>query len=245
MEPSEYSRMYELEDSYWWFVGLRCLILSQVKRLHSSQNVLRVLDAGCGTGANLRALLAYANAYGVDRSSLALEFCKKRSLSNIAQASVSQLPFPNGEFNLVVSTDVLYHRNVEDDQKALEQFFRVLKPKGKLILHLPAYEFLRGNHDAAIHTKRRYSRQQLESKRRSAGFQVERISYRNTFLFPVVWLHRVLIPGVASIGTKSDLRELPLFINKLLTIVLAAENRLLNWTILPFGSSLFCLASKS
>ena len=93
MEKSEYKTMYELEDSYWWYVGLRDIIFSYLKRQHPDAGNLKILDTGCGTGALLKKLLKFGETQGMDISEYALTYCKKRGLDQVLQGSVSKMPF--------------------------------------------------------------------------------------------------------------------------------------------------------
>lgn len=229
--------MYRLETSYWWYTGLHELVHRELSRRNRSG---MILDAGCGTGAMLRRLQAFGQAHGVDESMLALRYCKKRNLSCIARGTVESLPFNDSIFDFVVSMDVLYHSMVKDDRKALDELRRVLKHGGLLILNLPAFEFLRGSHDVAVHTKRRYTRRDLREKLTSAGFEIEKITYRNSILFPAIFLRRVLTRR----NSDSDLQQMSNTLNSILTGILSFENRILSRMSIAFGSSLFCIAKK-
>ena len=75
MNADEYTKMYEMEDRYWWFVGRRQLALALLKTALASTPSPRVLDVGCGTGVVLRELQSWAQPFGVDMSSVALNYC--------------------------------------------------------------------------------------------------------------------------------------------------------------------------
>ncbi|MGH7799255.1 MAG: methyltransferase domain-containing protein [Thermodesulfobacteriota bacterium] len=245
METSEYKTMYEVEDSYWWYVGLRDLIFLCLKRQYPHGGNLKILDTGCGTGAFLKTLRTFGQTQGIDISEYALTYCKKRGLDQILQGSVSSLPFKDNQFDIITSIDILYHAQVDDDVKALQEYRRILKASGRLILNLPAYEFLRSEHDKAIHTGIRYSKVELIRKLELAGFKIQRITYRNSFLFPLVMIYRKLKKNskIAS-ESKSDLKALPIFVNNFLIELLKIENLILQRIDFPFGSSLFCIAYK-
>ena len=90
----------------------------------------------------------------------------------------------------MISLDVLYHRGIKDDVAALTELERILKDGGVLVINLPAYEFLSGPHDEAVHTRERYTKEKLAGRLKAAGFEIEKITYRNTFLFPAVVIVR-------------------------------------------------------
>ncbi len=253
MEEQEYHTIYELEESHWWYIGLHGLVKDALWRHRKapppgSSGKAALLDAGCGAGKLLKDLSAdYDPAVGVDISPVGVSLCKKRGLTKLITGSVSGLPFKDGSFDAAISLDVIYHMQVADDRTALRELQRVLKPGGILVLNLPAFEFLSGSHDRQVHTKRRYTTKELKRKLLSSGFEVSELSYRNAFLFPVIFLVRAVqkLTGSASHGTgKSDVTGLPGPINRLLTLLLLFENRLLKRVSLPFGSSVFCVARK-
>lgn len=136
---------------------------------------------------------------------------------------------------------------VKNEMTVLEEFYRVLDRHGILLLNLPAYNFLQGRHDKAVHIKHRYIRKELKKKIEKADFKIEKITYRNTMLFPLIvvirFLEKIFLKNQKTI--KSDLRPLPKFINKFLTYLLFFENRLIISSLnLQFGLSLFCVARK-
>jgi len=247
MEKDEYEIMFNMEDNYWWYVGLRKLVLSFIikfSRKYKNED-LRILDAGCGTGKVLEDCKIY-QAYGLEISEEAIKFCKRRSLNNVIRASICDIPFANQSFNIVISLDVLYHSDIKNDIKVLEELCRVVDKRGMLLLNLPAYDFLQSEHDRAIHTRHRYTRKELKKKVEGAGFKIEKITYRNVILFPLILIIRLgeRVLSKKRKEAKSDLRPLPDLINKFLTGILFLENRLISVLNYPFGLSLFCIAKK-
>ncbi|MBI4707208.1 MAG: class I SAM-dependent methyltransferase [Candidatus Omnitrophica bacterium] len=245
MEKEEYKVMYQIEDSYWWYVGLRKLVFSSIDKFASKERNLKILDAGCGTGKTLESCKAY-DASGLDFSEEAIQFCQKRGLNNIVQGSICNIPFSDNSFDVVISLDVLYHANVYSDLKALQEFYRVVNKNGIVVLNVPAYNFLRGRHDIAVHTRRRYTCKELLVKIEKAGFSIEKLTYRNTVLFPAAFIKRILeMFFMSAEHIESDLKPLPGVFNKILTGVLSIENFLIMSGIrFPFGLSVFCIARK-
>lgn len=238
MEPAEYDRMRAAESSHWWYRGLRALV-----RQHLPANASRVLDAGCGTGAQL-ADLGARQGIGIDAAPLALAHCRARGLTALAQASVAALPFADNCFDAVVSLDVLYHRAVGDPVVALREYRRVLRPGGVLILNVPAYAWLHSRHDEAIHTGRRFTRGALVRLVQDAGLEIRRATYWNTVLFPAIATLRLV--GKARAQSRSDLEVPPGPAQQRIgSGALAIERRLLRRMDFPFGLSVFVLASKA
>jgi ubiquinone/menaquinone biosynthesis C-methylase UbiE len=201
----EYDTLRQLEDYHWWYADMRDLVCSNIPV--SRPSALQILDAGCGTGGMLAVFKNHGIAYGIDISERALLKCRERNLPRLIQASVMNIPFGDESFDFVLSSDVLYHRCVRDDASALREFFRVLKPSGKLILHLPALPFLLSSHDRAIHTRKRYNRSEIDQLLKTGGFRPEKLTYRMFFLFPLILFWRTLKKGSSTPEPLSDLRK--------------------------------------
>ena len=137
--------MYQLEESNWWYAGRRDLIIKAVEKFRdeSGDKTLQILDAGCGTGINLRYLSAYGKACGLDISKEALKFSCIRGPSALICGSLDKLPLKNKQFDLVVALDVIEH--IQDDLTAVLELNRVLRPGGCLIATVPAFQFLWSN----------------------------------------------------------------------------------------------------
>jgi ubiquinone/menaquinone biosynthesis C-methylase UbiE len=237
MEHREYETLFRVEEKHWWY---RALHKNMLRSLNKNGDVL---DAGCGTGLLLQKLQEQGRAIGIDFSENAVKFCHQRGLQQVARASVERLPFSDRTFTAITSADVLYHKGVANDQQALKEFHRVLKPDGIIVLNLPAFEFLRSSHDRAIHTDRRYTKRQLRSMVEAAGFKIQKLYYRNTLLFPLVALIRMLRKG--SLGSDSDVVLPSSIVNETLTRILFLDDWLARKIPFPAGVSLFCLARKA
>lgn len=226
--------MYDSEDHYWWFVARRELALTLLSRAEGP-----VLDVGCGTGALLSTMSE--DAVGVDSSPEALKFCLRRGLHKVALGDAQALPFLANEFDRVVTLDTLEH--VPDDRAAISEIFRTLTPGGLLVLNVPAYRWLWGPHDVALHHHRRYTRAQMENLLKNAGFQVELLSYSVFFLFPVVVGVRFL-DRVMRRNAKVRLPQVGRMLNALLIRLMRIEGWLLCRVTLPVGSSVVAVARK-
>jgi SAM-dependent methyltransferase len=246
MERSEYEVMAAVEDRHWWYGGMRALAAALLDSVYAGRQDLRILDAGCGTGGNVRFLHRYGQVVGVDLAAEALELGRRRVPGMLARGSVLALPFADATFDLVTSFDVLYHRAVPDEGPALRETARVLRPGGRLLIRLPAYEFLRSKHDRAVHTRRRYTAGQALALLQAHGFAIERCSYVNSLLFPLPLAQRLLeraLPLLERDG--SDLAMPPPLLNELLRWPLAAEAAWLGrGRSFPFGLSILCLARR-
>jgi SAM-dependent methyltransferase len=235
--------MFAVEDRHWWFVCVRRELERWLRTLSPRPGGrLAVLDAGCGTGGLLANLHTTAWRAGVEISAEGIRLARKRGGAPLVRASVSALPFADESFDAVVSIDVLCHSGVVERQAA-EEAARVLRPGGLFLVQLPAFDFLRGEHDAAVWTKRRYRRAEVAALLSSAGLSLRRSFYRNSLLFPLAAAARLVRRGrKARESARSDVRPVPRPLNAALSAVLGLERRL--GGRVPFGLSVFCVAAK-
>ncbi len=255
MLKKEYEVMFNMEDEYWWYIGLRELIMSFIERINKKGEKLKILDAGCGTGMMLESC-KYHEVYGLDFSKEALKYCKLRNLTDLMQGSINDLPFKNNYFDIVFSFDVIgqeldFPRSssniIKDNIRTLKEIGRVMNKNGILILNLPAYNFIRSNHDKAVGINRRYTIKELKDSVQKAGFEIENITYRNTILFPISVVKRIIDRKlcVEKEEPESDLKPLPCWINRLFIHILFFENKLIRSGVrLPFGMSIYCVSRK-
>lgn len=243
MKKEEYQRIFEQEENHWWYLGMRKISEGLLASVIKPSKSLNILDAGCGTGGMLLYLKSIGTPVGIDISQEALKFCRKRGLKNVKRSSIEKMPFKNEGFDLVTSFDVLYHKWVKSDTLALQEFYRVLKPGGFLLVRVPAYNWLRGKHDEIVFTRHRYTKDELNQKLKISGFKILRASYANTILFPLA-VGKRLLEKILPEEKVSDVKPLPKIINGLSTKIFYFEAKIISKFNLPFGLSLFVLAQK-
>src|SRR2546429_3049427 len=243
MQQHTYSIMYEVEERHWWFVGRRKIINSFVGSIcqELGKRKPRILDVGCGTGANLQMLAKYGAAEGVDVSSEALDFCRARGLSKVKQGAAEALPYEDASFDLVTGLDVVEH--LDDDIAGLAEMRRVLRPDGRALLFVPAFMFLWGVQDDISHHRRRYTIPELKERLREAGLEVERASYANiTFFFPILF-GRILM-RLTGLRPASENNITIGALNGLLGWIFGAESWWLKRMNFPLGVSIVCVARR-
>jgi SAM-dependent methyltransferase len=239
VEPSEYDNIARMEERHWWYVGMRRIAAQFLRRLPLSKPV-RILDAGCGTGGGLKWLSGFGEAAGVDLHPLAIRYARHVS-PRLAQATVERLPFPAGTFDLVTSFEVLYHAAVTDDEAALCEFVRVLRPGGWLMVRVPAYDWLGRAHDRQVHTRHRYTPSELRQKISASGLELRRLTSVGLFLLPPAMFSRLVEePG----EMHTDVTLPPALLNWLLTGILSVEGFWLRGLDLPAGLSVLAIAQK-
>ena len=233
--------MYSLENSYWWYIARRSLAFELLNNEIDGRKSLRLLDVGCGTGANMSTFAQLTTTIGIDASTEALRFCQSRGLKTVALSPVEELPFAEGTFDIVTALDVLEH--TDDDLQCLREIHRVGKPKGLVLITVPAYGFLWSEHDEALKHRRRYTAHELRNKLTVTGFEVVRTSYFiSTLFFPILALR--IWQGLRKDSTqpKTSIYVLPNLINSALVGLLALERRVFRYINIPFGVSIIALA---
>jgi len=100
---AELEEMYELEDSYWWFVGRRRMLRRLISIYAPTDRPLRILDAGCGTGGTMAALAALGETHGCDLSADALAMCRSRGDWELSCSTVEAMAYPDERFDVVVA----------------------------------------------------------------------------------------------------------------------------------------------
>jgi len=245
MEQQLYENTYRSEQSHWWFVGRRTLIFDQIDRVYHGHTDLEILDVGCGTGLNMKYLAQYGQVTGADLSSTALNFCRVRGHTRLIKAPIEGLPFPDNTFDLVTALDIIEH--LDDDLAGLREIRRVLKPGGRVFILVPAYKFLWSLQDEISSHRRRYITRQLRAVIEGSGLAVERMTYANTLLFPVVFGGRIALKVRrrydTSIENENGLH--PGWSNEILKTIFKAEAPLLRRVNAPFGVSILAVGEKA
>ncbi|MGD2087516.1 MAG: class I SAM-dependent methyltransferase [Candidatus Aminicenantes bacterium] len=247
MKKNEYHKMFEFENDYWWYRGLHELTRHYVVRFkHKKSNEeLKILDAGCGTGRMMELLEGYGIVEGIDHWEEAIFLCKKRGLKNIQKGDLNTWEPPAEVYDVIISNDVIYISTIADDMAVVEKFHRALKKNGILILNLPAFKVLQRKHDIAVFGVRRYRKKMTLRQLKEIGFVPVHASYRLPPLFFIMLVQKYVVDRLSKGEVESDLKELPYFINSFLLWMHRLENKIITAGIpLPFGSSLFLVCRK-
>jgi SAM-dependent methyltransferase len=253
MQQHTYAIMRRVEESHWWFVGRKQIIKSFLERVvrelksnradkSGGAESIKILDVGCGTGANLEMLSEFGEAEGVDVSTEALSFCQARGLRNVKQGEAEALPYDAESFALVTALDVVEH--LDDDLAGLKEMRRVLRRGGRALLFVPAFMFLWGVQDDVSNHRRRYTLNGLKRVVRAAGFEVERATYVNISFFTPILLGRLFM-RVTRLRPESENNITIGFLNGVLGKLLGAESGPLRYLNFPFGVSIICVARRT
>jgi SAM-dependent methyltransferase len=238
---------YRAEQTHFWFRGLARFAKPLIARAVNGVERPEILDCGCGTGANMRMLGAYGRVAGFDLTWAGLRFAQSYDQRRVAQATVTNIPFAESSFDLVTAFDLLACLHDDEEQRALAEMRRVLRPGGALLLNTAALPFLRGQHSVFAVEVRRSTRPRLRATLERAGFRVERLTYTNFSLLPLmvpVRLSQRLMGLSTPEETGADIVVPPAPVNKVLSSLVAVEGMVLRYVNMPVGSSLLALARR-
>jgi len=213
VEGTEVRKLAALEDTHWWYRERRHLLARALDGLRPGD----ALDIGAAGGGNTRVLRErgwrpVALEYGLEGAEVAHE----RGLLTL-RADATRLPIDDAALDLVVAFDILEH--IEDDDLAVREVARILRPEGTFLVAVPADPRLWSAHDVAVDHVRRYTRETLSSVLHRGGFDVVDMSSWNVLLRPVVALRRKKASG-------SDLDDLHPVVNSGLRAIITAERYL-------------------
>ena len=244
MERIAYEEMADAEDEHWWFVGRRSIIADIFDRLELPRSA-EILEVGAGTGGNLRLLSNYGHVRAMEPNETARQIAIEKSRSSGAAIDPvdiafgrcpDSIPFQQNTFDLICMFDVLEH--VVQDSQTLAVLLDRLRPGGRLLITVPAYQWLWSSHDEHLHHFRRYTKTQLNAIAAAVGMRVDRLTYFNTFLLPAVAAIRLGGQLVGREGSQGMTATKFSMVNGALRKLLAAERYLLRGVNLPMGVSL-------
>lgn len=237
----------QAEQVHFWFRGFRAFVRPLVEEAVAGISSPRILDCGCGTGANVVMLGEYGRAAGFDLTWRGLQFGHEYGLRQLVQASAGDIPFASGAFDLVTAFDVLQALPDGIERSAVREMYRLLRPGASLIVNVAALDVLRGSHATFGAEVRRYTSGRLRALLSEAGFEVRRLTYTNFTLFPLMLPVRLAQRVLGRASTEKaavDISVPPAPVNALLSSAVLVEARALRHLNMPIGSSILCLARK-
>ena len=240
MERAVFDRMAELDSRHWWFVARRQILADLVARKVKLPAQAKILEIGCGTGHNFETLARFGEIDALEVDDEARALASLRLGREVGRAPLPDLPgIADGRYDLIALLDVLEH--IEEDVASLASVKRKLAPGGRILLTVPANQWMWSAHDAAHHHHRRYSKSGLKRVIREAGLKIETISYFNSLLFPVAAAARIV--GKLRGKGESDDSMPPAPVNAALKTIFGLERHLVGRIPLPAGVSLVAILS--
>ena len=240
MERAVFDRMAEHDQIHWWYVARRKILADLIAREAELPKDARILEIGCGTGHNFAMLETFGQLDALEVDDPARVLASQRLGRPVGDAPLPELGgVPDGAYDLVALLDVLEH--VDGDEAALRSIATKLTPNGRILITVPAYQWMWSAHDLAHHHKRRYSKRRLRALAERAGLKVRDVGYFNSLLFPLAAAVRIAGKVVGKSSSDDNLPPKPL--NALFERIFALERHMVGRIPLPAGVSLFALLS--
>jgi SAM-dependent methyltransferase len=240
MDRIVYERMAAHDTTHWWYRARREILSDYLTRFGDLPKGARILEIGCGTGHNLPMLAQFGEIDAIEIDETAAAQASERLGKKVGSSPLPELEgVQPGSYDLVAVLDVVEH--VEDDVAALKAIATALKPGGKILITVPAHQWMWSAHDVVNHHKRRYSKGTLTAALENAGLKWRKLHWFNSLLFPVAVAAR--FAGKLMGKDDSDDSPPPKPLNTLFEGVFGLERHLLGRVPMPPGLSIIVLAS--
>jgi SAM-dependent methyltransferase len=230
------------QSEYWWYRA-RAELLEKALGGHVGDAPL-ILDIGSADGPSVNWLSA-------GKRKVALDLDPRGLKPGDVCGSALALPFGDNTFDVVAAFDVIEH--CEPEAQALAEVARILKPGGRFLMSVPAYEWAWTHFDVWNHHHRRYTRKRAVAAVEASGFVVRRATYAFAWTFPFFAAFRIRtriqernrearylepeqVPPLPEVSSKTD--------RMLLGLARRDARRLAKGKDLPFGSSVLVAAEK-
>jgi len=229
-------------DDYWWY-RVRARLLETILRPYVG-DADTVLDVGSADGPSVGWLRGRRTHVTLDLDPRGL------TVGEGVNGSALALPFATGAFDVVGAFDVLEH--CEPEGVAVAEFARVLRPGGRLLLSVPAYQWAWSDFDVQNGHHRRYTRPRAVAAVEAGGLEVLRVSHAFASTFPLFAAERLVRRAKLAVRSgdaveAADIVPLPPTpepLARVLTGLGLLDERILRRRDLPFGSSVVLVARK-
>jgi SAM-dependent methyltransferase len=234
LPPVEQSGSSSIEQrGYWWYDARNDLLRAGLGEWLGRPE--RVLDVGSADGPSARWL--------PQRGRVAVDLDVRGLVAGRdACASALALPFRDATFDVVAAFDVIEH--CEPESRAVAELARVLRPGGRLLASVPAYEWAWSDHDVRAGHHRRYTRRRLVAALEREGLELRRATHAFALVFPLFVAERAVRRLRPPEPGSSRLPQPTPPVDGLLRALCRLEARMLTRRDLPFGSSVMVAAVK-
>lgn len=251
MDETMYDLFADVDGSHWWFEGRRQVVAAVIGQhlpleIEPVQSRPQIVDIGCGSGAMLKMLDQFGDVTGLEMFEDAVAWSRSH-YGGFADVELARIPddLPrDGRYDIACAFDVIEH--IEDDSGAVERIREAVRPGGLFVSTVPAFPSLWGDTDVLSHHWRRYRRGPYCQVLRRAGFEIDRATYFNTWLFPpaaaVRWTKRLLRRSGREPRADLDLPTGPM--DRVLTRIFASERHVVTRWSFPVGVSLLVIARR-
>lgn len=239
MDRRVYDRMAEHDSTHWWYRARRDILADYITRYAGLPKDARILEIGCGTGHNLPMLARFGSVDAIEIDPAAREVAASRLGKPVGEAPLPALPgVPRGHYHMIAVLDVVEH--IEDDVAALRAMAECLAPGGRILIAVPAHQWMWSAHDVVNHHHRRYSKATLGKAIDAAGLRARRMRWFNSLLFPVAAAARVA--GRITGRDDSDDSPPPGPLNTAFETIFRLERHLIGRVPMTPGVSIVTLA---
>lgn len=225
MQTDQFQLHAEIEDRHWWFCGRRRIVRRLLAEIAAPQSGRRIVDVGCGTGANVASLADAYACHGIDPSPEGIRLARQRfpAVQFTCGMAPEALGAAERAADVMLAMDVMEH--VADDFFFASSLLSVLEPGRHLLVTVPADERLWSPHDVNFGHYRRYTKARLERVWQGLPVKPLLVSYYMARLLPVVRAVRAVNRwrGRTAGAAGTDFTMPPDVINRQLESTFAGE----------------------
>ena len=235
------STLIESDTDHWWFRSKAAFVASAIRR-HGPPTTAgrRLVDIGAGAGGTTALLgLPPRQLVSLDGAEVLCRQARDRHALLTAVAMGEALPLRDGAAGVVTLLDVIEHLDRPAD--VLVEARRLLDDDGRLVVNVPAHQWLWSAADVYLGHRRRYTPPLLREHLEASGFRIVWMSHVFSWLVPPVWLARRL-QGDAE--RQLGLDQAGPLVDAAALVLTSLERTLIRWCTLPLGTSILCVAVK-
>ncbi|MBS3175094.1 class I SAM-dependent methyltransferase [Candidatus Woesearchaeota archaeon] len=224
--------LWKLQENDFWHKNKDRILIKLVKPG-------TVLDIGAGTGSfSIKLAKLGMKVTYIDASEKYYKIAKAKAQKEKVNIKFLNRYFPSKKIknkydNIIISGFI---EHIEDDAKLLKDIYKLLNPKGRIILLTSAYPFLYSNFDKSVGHYRRYKKSELQNKMEKVGFNVKFLKYWDILGIPILFITKII--GKIPVETNSlDNKILNFLLDKWFIIF---ENKM----VIPVGLDLIAMGEK-
>ncbi len=247
MDAAQYADLDRLDRDHWFYRGKRAIVEHWIDRYLTLGPDDLLIDGGMGTGTWLVQMSRRCRVLGLDDHDESLAIARPRLEAvggSALKTTLDRVDLPDGCAAVVTLLDVLEH--LDDDEAALREMIRLVRPGGLVVVTVPALPWLWSDWDTVLHHRRRYVRSQLRRLVDRPGVEVLRCTYFNTLaLAPIAairMLRKVKPPRPGAPRAEESMP--PDRANRLLYGAMVAPARW-GWLRPPVGVSLLAVLRRT
>jgi SAM-dependent methyltransferase len=237
MDKSYAAAYPDLYRRHWWWRVREEIVLGRIAVLLREVPRARILDVGCGAGLFFDALQRFGEVEGIESDATAVENAGKWR-NRIHHGQLDETFTPSAPYDLILMLDVLEH--LDEPVTLLHDAALLLAEGGRILVTVPAFNWLWTKHDDLNHHVRRFTMSEMKQTIAAAGLAAGDSSY----LFPSLVLPKMIARAIEAVrGSAPAVPEIPpAAVNRTVEFVLRAEHTYARWV--PFGTSLMAVASR-